>query len=84
MKVPITQEARVSEDAILDILGPQDPSSSNPFLSAHEAGEPVFRSEIHDWASPKKFCDRCNKEIPAGTHICPFCHTYIASLHDFH
>ena len=84
MKVPLKEEQCVSEDAILDILGPQGPFSAKPSLSQHEAGETVYRSEIHEWAAPKKSCDRCNKEISAGTHICPHCHTYIASLHDFH
>ena len=28
-------------------------------------------------------CDRCNKEISAGAHICPYCRTYIANLRDF-
>ncbi len=26
---------------------------------------------------PKKIRDKCNGEIDVGTHICPFCRTYI-------
>lgn len=31
----------------------------------------------------KKICHKCRREIAAGNHICPYCHTYIAKLTDF-
>ena len=83
MQVPQGQEQGVSEDAILDMLGPRGPGSPKPGPLEREASEVALRPEAREWAAPKKSCDRCNKEIPSGTHICPHCHTYIASLHDF-
>ncbi len=83
MKVPQQQGQCVSEDAILDMLGPRGPVATTPVSRERAAGEVGLRPETHEWAAPKKTCDRCNKEISSGTHICPYCHTYIASLHDF-
>ena len=73
----------MSEDAILDILGPQAPVSQTSGVPEGEPDEAAPRLEVHEHATPKKSCYRCNQEISAGTHICPYCHTYIASLHDF-
>jgi len=39
-------------------------------------------SRIESSAPPKKTCTSCRREISAGTHICPFCRTYIANLND--
>ena len=78
MKVPQGVEREVSEDAILDFLSSQPPAgrgrtegSSAPAKVAAEAHGP-----------PKKSCSRCNREIPARTHVCPHCHAYIAGLSD--
>jgi Zn finger protein HypA/HybF involved in hydrogenase expression len=81
--VPQQQVQRVSEDAILDILGLQTTLSRTPALSEGELAEAAPRLEVHEHVTPKKSCHRCNQEISAGTHICPYCHTYIASLQDF-
>lgn len=84
VRVPQLPVRRVSEDAILDILGPQAPISRIPAEPEGERDGAAPRFEVHEHTTPpKKTCYRCNQEISAGTHICPHCHTYIASLHDF-
>jgi hypothetical protein len=83
VRVPQGPAKRVSEDAILDIIGAQAPVSRTPALSEGELDEAALRLGLHEHAPPKKTCYRCNQEIAAGTHICPYCHTYIANLHDF-
>lgn len=76
VKVPRPGNLQLSEDAILGILGPHEASEDVP--------QPVVTAPsraVGDTPSPpKKSCDRCNREVAANTHICPFCHTYIASL----
>ncbi len=73
--------ADVSEDVILDILGKQAATA----VAAAEPYEGLDStlSGIHAKTTPKKSCERCNQEVSAGTHICPYCHTYIAHLNDF-
>jgi hypothetical protein len=39
-------------------------------------------SRIETSSPPKKTCTSCRREISSGTHICPFCRTYIANLSD--
>jgi hypothetical protein len=72
----------MSEDAILDLLGKQSPAAVATATSCEEY-ESTSPSGIHGKSTPKKSCDRCNQEVSAGTHICPYCHTYIANLSDF-
>ncbi|MBN2021702.1 MAG: hypothetical protein JW809_02825 [Pirellulales bacterium] len=75
----------MSEDDIISVLGPHEPGNGSHLSAA--AGESRSsigsRSGIREGASPpKKSCNNCNREIAAGTHICPFCRTYIANLSD--
>jgi hypothetical protein len=83
VEVPQRQASSVSEDAILDFLGTKAAAPATLAPPEEELDETVLRPDVHERATPKKTCDRCNKEIPAGTHVCPFCRTYIANLHDF-
>lgn len=69
--------AAVSEDAILGFLGPQQPK---PAPVAKPAQEAAAKPATEGHVPPKKSCDRCNEEIPAGTHICPYCHTYVGGV----
>lgn len=39
-------------------------------------------SRVETSSPPKKSCTSCHREISSGTHICPFCRTYIANLND--
>lgn len=75
--VPIPPESL--EDSILDMLrkgGGNGRSSGNGDTAS---GHRIDTQQIH----LKKACIRCNREVEYGTHICPHCHTYIASLADF-
>jgi hypothetical protein len=80
--VPKPQKKSISEDVILGLLGRQSAAekaaaeSSGVLLAASESG-------IHRLPFPKKTCNRCNREVSVGAHICPHCHTYIANLSDF-
>jgi hypothetical protein len=70
----------MSEDEIISVLGPHDPSLSG-------TGSTIVGNQAADQtrtghSPPKKSCTKCNREISVGTHICPFCRTYIASLRD--
>ena len=90
VRVPQLPDRNLSEDAILDILGPQTQVAvSKPHAAVYDTAdysEPLItpsQSGIHERGTPKKSCSKCNEEISSGTHICPFCHTYIAQLGDF-
>jgi hypothetical protein len=76
--VPRRPEPAMSEDTILSIVGADrpPPGAVPGRLNLGEAGS---QSGI----ALRKNCDKCNKEVSAGAHICPFCHTYIANLRDF-
>jgi len=80
--VPKPRDPRMSEDAILDLLGKQKPSART---AAEESGVFLATSEsgIYGQNLAKKPCNRCSREVTIGTHICPYCHTYIANLADF-
>jgi hypothetical protein len=68
----------MSEDAILDLLGSKRPSAT----AASQPVDPAL-SNSQSGIELKKTCERCNREISAGSHICPICHAYIANLDDF-
>lgn len=78
-------EAPLSEDAILDLLGPHEQDASRKYEPLEEetpaqAGAPI---NLDPGAVPRMTsCDRCHQVIPVGTHICPHCRTFIAGLKD--
>jgi hypothetical protein len=80
--VPKPHEPRMSEEAILDLLGTHAPSTRTSF---EESGLSLATSDsgVYSQSSAKRPCNRCSREVSVGTHICPYCHTYIASLSDF-
>jgi hypothetical protein len=81
--VPRPDVATMTEDTILGILG-DHPGSPNRDTSLNMgAFSDTSLSGIHKAIEPKKICDRCQREVVIGTHICPYCHTYIANLRDF-
>jgi hypothetical protein len=85
VEVPRPPQGELSEDAILGILGPYVPRPASPD-SARKDLRPADTPRVSETDSnspPKKSCHKCNREIAAGIHICPFCHTYIAELGDF-
>jgi hypothetical protein len=81
--VPIPQKSGLSEDVIMDILGPTQTPPSDINSSGINLDEaPSHRHEKGHHETPWKSCVKCNREIPSQTHICPYCHTYIAGLSD--
>ena len=84
---PHRKHSDMSEDAILNILGDHaTPPHQGSFEDTSEdlnMFSDTSLSGIHRQGTPKKCCDRCNQEVSADSHICPHCHTYIASLKDF-
>ena len=80
VQIPKSVHSEVTEEAILGFLGPPRRSYA-PAVSGVVAATET-RSEVSP-SPPKKSCDKCNREILAATHICPYCHTYIAGLADF-
>lgn len=85
VQVPSVSGGQLSEDAILNILGPPK-SSPNWDGAGHEGPDPTEAappSESDRGGPPLKTCEKCNQLILAATHICPYCHTYIGKLEDF-
>jgi hypothetical protein len=84
VEVPRPSNDNLSDDDILDILGPHDPSREVGLDDTHSGhsrhGSGVGEGERT--SPPKKTCEKCNAEIPASTHVCPHCHTYIAHLNN--
>ncbi len=96
IKVPQPSEEQLSEDAIMSILGTYDAKKAEKKLKdvsdlAAADAPRAMQDEVATKgkaggggpAPPKKGCPHCNREIVAGIHICPHCHTYIAGLDDF-
>jgi RNA polymerase subunit RPABC4/transcription elongation factor Spt4 len=75
VRVPRTRSADLSENAILGLIGPVEGDEG-----AVGAGRSASQAAGDGVSSGVKACDRCHREIPAHLHICPHCHTYIASL----
>ena len=85
VQVPEVRRDELSEDSIMNILGPQVSKVPQrpPVEASPEVAEPPRAAPVTSSTPPKRSCDKCNREISAELHICPFCHTYIAKLSDF-
>jgi len=83
VNVPKPQAEQVSEDVILHILGEHEPPPHPGTTEKFDWFADTTPSGVHRPAAPKKSCERCNQEVPVGTHICPHCRTYIAGISDF-
>ncbi len=82
--VPELSDGGLSEDLIMNILGPSQPAPGAPATLPPDPDP--FGSEALEGeksSPPKKACHKCNRLISTETHICPYCHTYIAELSDF-
>jgi hypothetical protein len=77
-------ENDLSEDVILDIIGTSKTADSGINSSGINLDEvkPHRPTKDHH-ETPWKSCVKCNQDIPSQTHICPYCHTYIADLAGF-
>ncbi|MCE5269350.1 MAG: hypothetical protein LLG00_15850 [Planctomycetaceae bacterium] len=92
VQIPTPRRETVSEDAIIAILGDQQPADggSSPGVT-DSLGESWPFAEtpvrgIDSKSQPEdavKACQRCHQKVLAHTHICPHCHAYIANLDDF-
>ncbi len=77
VRVPRAGPQTLSEEAIMDLIDTGEERSGTAEAGAEEAGRGVSAPR-----EPMKGCDQCGRQIPALLHICPHCHTYIASLTD--
>ena len=85
VQVPRIPEGDLSEDAILNILGPAKSGTvrEGQAPEATDTVDPLSAPESEGGGPPLKSCEKCNQLILAATHICPYCHTYIGKLEDF-
>lgn len=85
VRVPRHQTEELSEDAILGILGRHEPSQAPMPMASEDGPAPAAElgTDESPLAPPKKSCLKCHREIDGETHICPYCHTYVARLADF-
>lgn len=82
--VPIPENKSVSEEVILDYLGPSQPSPSGTGMSGINLEEAIpHRPDKAHHETPWKSCVKCSRDIPSGSRICPHCHTYLADLAGF-
>ena len=68
------------EDSICDVLN--TPGARRAWPTEANDGTDTSPEPVR-YSGAKKICFKCHREIAAGNHICPFCHTYIAKLADF-
>jgi hypothetical protein len=88
IKVPALRDQKVSEDAVMAMLGPSPDAGDSGSVTLDppeddKSLETTMRSGLFGRGTIVKNCSRCNQEISACTHICPHCHTYIAQPRDF-
>ena len=80
--VPEISQKGISEDSILGILGDFNPAQDGNVSHDKEEVE-VPAGEYRPPQRTLKSCQSCGREISVQTHICPFCHHYIANPQDF-
>jgi len=80
IKVPESSNGGVSDQDILGLIGPYEEKEGPPKKSPL-VGE-ATHNEPHFGKAPRKCCARCQREILAESHICPYCHTYIRAASD--
>ena len=80
VKVPQPVQNQVLEDAILGILGPNEGVGREEPVSSQASPQPAAAKSYEGPLPPRKSCARCNREIAASIHVCPYCHTYIGGL----
>ena len=83
--VPKPEPDTLSEDSIMDVLDPHESGLSGKALEMSDSHAELVEKETEEWweahDAPLKICARCDKEIPSDAHVCPFCKTYVVSLH---
>lgn len=86
--VPEPEPAKMSEDAIVDLLGPPMNEDDDSSLPVHQdpkhrrapgdsdvgqSGQSLLGAETRD-------CPKCRKKVPISYHICPNCWTYFSEM----
>jgi len=79
VKVPQADNRALSEDSVLDFLGPHraEGAAAKPAVLGGPAGRP---SEAG--VPAKRRCGRCNREIMASVAVCPYCRSYVPGIAD--
>lgn len=83
VNVPSLRAQRMSEDVILDILGRDMPAAQGDTLRSLDPVGDTRLDNSQEQTTHWRQCYKCQREYPTTVHICPFCHTYIATLSDF-
>ncbi len=93
VQIPDVQSDRLTESAVLDILGTPEPrtgsfSPGTTTLATQattiQRPATVVSRNINSSALPiSKICPNCDRDIDVGYHICPHCHTYLTGLSEF-
>ena len=78
VQVPLVEDDGMSEDAIMDILGPKQESPPAGRVekepSAAEAAKPKIPAPH---SAAMKVCIKCKRTMDSGVHICPHCRCYV-------
>lgn len=82
VRVPAIRRDELSEDTILDFLGPHQSSLGDSDTTRVAPPPPAGHVSADAGSPPQKSCTKCHRAILSGTRICPHCHTYIAQLSD--
>jgi hypothetical protein len=77
VRVPQVDTEGMSEDAIMDILGPQQAGSA-PGVDQQAADSGIMKPKRPGMESPPmKVCIKCKQPMDVMVHICPHCRTYV-------
>lgn len=78
-----SQSRPVTESAVMDFIGGVETVRPTSQASVDTETAGPAKPKTHANKVAKKTCPHCEREIPAGNHICPNCRRYIAALQDF-
>ena len=93
--IPNVHPDRLTESAVLDILGSPEPSRSSAmavgagvgaatgFATLQKPSTILGRGVMSSSLPMSKVCPNCERDIDVGYHICPYCHTYLTGLSEF-
>lgn len=82
MRVPAPRPKHVSEDAVMDMLDEEPVAAAKPEGKQHaetdtERVDAPGSSLKLTIPQARKICRSCRRDIPAKTHVCPFCKVYV-------
>ena len=79
IEVPDPEADRLSDEDILDILGPYTPGAAGDSLDLKRASRPSLLDQLEAASPRKKVCEKCDAEIAVSSRICPHCRTYVTN-----